>query len=68
MTDLSCPYDPVKEGDYDRCLVCARARQHDDLAATLAHRMLPVLSGVDKIEYADGSVYIGKSSVNAYSL
>jgi hypothetical protein len=60
LSEGSNPVNPAQEKEFDRCETCAHARERSDVAAMAAHRLLPVLTGVDKIEYADGSVYIGK--------
>ena len=59
LSEESQPVDPALDKEFDRCVACANARERSDVAAMAAHRLLPVLTGVDKVEYADGSVYIG---------
>ena len=55
------PVDPARDKEFERCLTCARSREKDDVVAMAAHRKLPVLTGVDRVEYPDGSIYIGES-------
>lgn len=59
LSEESNPVSEALEKEFDRCVTCAHARERADVSAMAAHRLLPVLTGIDKIEYPDGSVYIG---------